>query len=143
MVYKSKIHHLNTVFCVRYPTLCLYVFFHHHLSPHLWSPGSPNHIPSGNDYIVFCLWNFILLNSFTFFTQPPKCHPSDSYESVSILLVILFCSLEYTFKWNLIFVFSDWTILLTIIFSRSIHAVAKNKIFLSSIILYDTAFFIH
>ena len=58
-----------------------------------------------------------------------SCHPA-LYESVSILLLSSICSLDSTYEWNRMS-FSDWFISLSIMFSRSIQAITKGKIFFS------------
>ena len=51
------------------------------------------------------------------------------YASVPIFLRSSVSSLDSTYEWNHIIVsFSDWLISLSIMFSRSIHTVAKGKI---------------
>ena len=62
---------------------------------------------------LFCNNQFVLLNPFTSFTHSPTSILSGNhyfglcvYESVSILFVHLFCSLDSTWKWNhVLFVF--------------------------------------
>ena len=51
------------------------------------------------------------------------------YESVSVLFVSLYCSLDPTYQWFIWYLpFSDWLMSLSIILPRSSHAVAKGKI---------------
>ena len=53
------------------------------------------------------------------------------YESVSIMLVSFVCSLGSTYEWNhRVFVFLWHAYSLSIMFSRSIHAIARDKIVL-------------
>ena len=138
-VYNSIIHHLHIVLCVHTPTQ---VSVHHHLSPlnALLSPSSP--FPSSNHHTVVCAYNFcfygsFLLNPFIFLTQP---HKSPSLWQLSVyslpLSLFLFCLLIYLVHYIPLmnevmwyFSFFDCLISLSIMLSRSIHGVAKGKIF--------------
>ena len=51
------------------------------------------------------------------------------YASVSILFICLVCSLDSTYEWSHVVFAFDWFISLSIIFSRSIHAVTRGKSF--------------
>ena len=83
-------------------------------------------------FLFICLF---LLNPSTFFHPAPKPTFPDScqsvlciYESVSILFVTLFCSLNSTYEWNhMVLVFLSLAYI-SIILSRSIQAVTKGKI---------------
>ena len=84
----------------------------------------------------FCNCQFVLLNSFTIFSHPPRPLPSGScqnvlciHEFVSILLVHLFCFIfNCTYKINdMVFVFL-WLASFSIIPSRSICVVTNGKI---------------
>ena len=83
---------------------------------------------------LFCNYQFVLLNSFTFFTHPSnlplnwqmsKC---SLYESIYILLVRLFCLLDSTYRWSHMAVVSVRLISFSTVPSRSIHVVADGKI---------------
>ena len=64
-------------------------------------------------------------------SHPNSCHLFSIYESVSIFLVSSVCSLDSTVSKNIWYLsLSDWFISLSILFSRSIHAVTKGNIFL-------------
>ena len=66
---------------------------------------------------LFCNYQLALLNPFTFFIQLPNLSPFYQsflwiYDSVSILCVHLFCSLDFTYKWNLmVFAFTLFDLL--------------------------------
>ena len=85
---------------------------------------------------LFCNCQFVLLNPSTCFTQPPL--PSGSQVSVRCSMHLFLFVHLFVHLWYLSF--SVWLILLNIIPSRSIHAVANGKIsfFLwpSNILLY-------
>ena len=106
----SITHHLSIVTCVHNPK-----------SSRLSSPfippllSSPSHLLfSGNHPTVTCSEFFSFL-AFTFFSQLLNPLPSDRCqavlcinESVSILLVTLFCSLNSIYKWNHMVLFCLW-----------------------------------
>ena len=102
-----------------YNTLSVYCIGHStprsSLFPSPFTPTLPSTSPSPPFLLViiilssvfefcFVLFCFVSLNAFTFFTQHPYPLPSLSqsvvyiYESVSILFVSLFCSLDSTYK---------------------------------------------
>ena len=61
---------------------------------------------------LFCNYQSVLLNPFTFYTQAPKPLPSGNlqsvfcvYESISISFVHLYCSLDCTYKCSSTFSF--------------------------------------
>ena len=86
---------------------------------------------------LFCNYRSVFLSAFTFFTQSPKLphlwQPSvcSMYLWVCFYLFIcLHCFLDSTYAWNKWYLsFYNWLISLSIIFSRSIHAVTEGKIF--------------
>ena len=82
------------------------------------------------------IYTFFLLNSFAYFTQlpTPPFHWQMSvfyiYESVSILLVCLFCSLDSIYEWNHMVLVFLWLAYFTehSTLHRCIYAVTKGKI---------------
>ena len=71
-----------------------------------------------------------LLNPSTTYTLPPSLAVIllTIYESVPIFLVSSVSSLDSTCEWNHMLFFSVWLILLSIMFSLSIHTLTKGKI---------------
>ena len=85
------------------------------------------------DFPVWSRSHLIFCFTLALFPQSPSPLTAVSlfsvHESVSILIVSLFCSLDSTYEWNhMVLGFLDWLISSSIMFSRSIHAVAKSKI---------------
>ena len=74
-----------------------------------------------------------LVPSPSFHHYPPTPRPSGHIQSVpcfhacgSILFISLFCSLDSSYRWDrMVFVFHWLALLLSMIFSSSIHAIAK------------------
>ena len=114
------------------------VSFHPHLSSlnPLLPPPTP--FPSGNHHPVVWVYEviFSLLNPFTFSSSPIIPLPSDSsqsvlcvYGSLSIICYFIHLFITVTNEWNhVVFVLLWLAISLSIVLSRSIHAVAKGKI---------------
>ena len=132
-VYNSTLHHLYIVLCV-----------HHPKSRLLPSPFIPLYSllppPPPFSLVITILLSvpmrifFNLLNPCTFFTQPlqfpfPLTALSLFSESTSLFLFclfIVFISHINEITWYLSF--PDWLISLSIMLSRSIHAVTEDKI---------------
>ena len=133
-VYNSIIHLL--LYCVF--TTTGQFSFHHYLSP-LYPllpppPASPLVILILLSVSVRVCFLFFLLTCFTFFTQPlqpptPWRHQSIFiYDSASTLLVYFVHWVPHMSEIIWYLSFSDWFTSFSIIFSRSIYAVAKGKI---------------
>ena len=91
-----------------FPVLCLRpcdYFVTTNLCFLISSPFHPTPLPSDNHQFSLCVFEF-----------------------VSVLFVCLFCSLDSTCKWNHMVLVFLWLISLSIIPSRSIHAVTDGKI---------------
>ena len=100
-------------------------------------PASPSPLLSQSPYHCPCLWfkhKCSLVNPFTIFHQRPPFPPAAVSLFCVSMFLFLFCSLVYCahyiphiseLRWYLSF--PDWLILLSIIVSRSIHAVVKGK----------------
>ena len=123
---------MSCVLCVCSPPQAS---FYHLLSPFypLLAPSTP--FPSDNHHtIVYDYEHFFCLISSLFSPRSPKplLNSYQSvlcvYESISILFVCLFCSLDSTYEIIWYLYFSNWFISLGIILSRPIHAVTKGKI---------------
>ena len=135
-MHNSVTHHLYTVLYVHHPMSSL---LPSPLIPALLSSTFPHPFPSGNHHTIvyvheFLGFFFFLLNPFTFFTQSPKplslwqLSVCTLYLWVYFYFISLFCSLDYTYQWDhTVLSFSDWLISLSIVLSRSIHAVTKGK----------------
>ena len=107
--------------------------------------------PSGNRHAVVCVYEgFFSLIPLLFSPSPPALSPMAAVslfsESMILFLFCLFCSSDFTYKWDhMVFVFL-WLAYSLSMFSWSIHTVAKSKIsfflWLNSIPLckYTTAF---
>ena len=113
----------------------LLYFFHYHLvSLYPCPPAIPTLLS-----MSVSPFSFLLNPSTRLPPSPTICHLLSIYESVPIFLVSSVCSLDSTYEWIIWYLsFSDWLISLSIMFSRTIHTVAKGKIFflwLSSILL--------
>ena len=104
-VYSSIIHHLYCVF-----TTPSHVSFHHH-SP----PFTHFYLPQSHSPLVITIQLSVSMRVVFFLNPITQSHnPSplvavslfSTYESVSILFVSLFCSLDSTYEWNhMVFVF--------------------------------------
>ena len=98
----SGAHHLYSVVCSS-----SYVSFHHHLLPKPSFTSPHLSVPWLSPHCYLCPWGFSLFFLFDSvlpspLTQPPPTAVSllSIYESVSILLVSSFCSLDSTYEWN-------------------------------------------
>ena len=110
-------------------------------------------LPSGNHHTAVCLYEVVFFQSPSYFSPgSPNSFPSVScesvlcvYESVSILfLSFLLHQILHISEIIGYMSFSDWLISLSIIFSRSIHAVAKGKIsFLFTAEQYSIVYMYH
>ena len=71
-----------------------------------------------------------LLHPSTLYPPPPLLLSCSLYMSLSIFLVSSVCSSDSTYEWNyVVFVFLRLAFSLNIMFSSSIHTVAKGKTF--------------
>ena len=101
-----------------------WIFFITIVSPYTAPQQSPHCYPYPWVLFPFCS---IPLPSHI---PPPAVILLSIYESVPIFLVSSVCSSDSTYDWNhVIFVFSDWLISLSIMFSSSIYTVLKGKLF--------------
>ena len=114
------------------PCIPLLYFFHYNLSPLYPLPPPPptsaiTTLPSlSMSFFSVC---FLLCPSNPYICPTPRAVSLLSiYESISVLLVCSISSLDFTCEWNhMVLSISDWLISLSIMFSRSIHAVKKGK----------------
>ena len=91
-------------------------------------PYSPS--PLQSPHCCPCPWVLFLFALFLhLLTSPTNNHHPPLYESVSILPVNSVCSLDSIYEWNHIWYlsFPDWLISLSIMCSRSTHAVTGVK----------------
>ena len=66
--------------------------------------------------------------SFQHYPSPCHCQSVLCFHlSGSFLFVSLFCSLDFSYRWDHMVFFFHWLISLSIMFSSSIHAVTKGK----------------
>ena len=124
------------------------VSFHHHLSPFILFYLPPHPSPSGNHHTVICVYEFgVCWGLFCLIPSPFSSSPTNplplTVHSLFSVSLFLFCLLVYFVYWiprmseiMWYLSFSDWFISVSIMLSRSIHAVA---VFTSELILHEDA----
>ena len=132
-VHSSTTHHLYIVLRVYHPSQAS---VHHHLSPIDPPPNSSTSLPPA----VTTLLSFSRIFSLCVFwlnSNPPHNLPHSHWQlsasSLSINLSLFFVlvhffSFDPTYEWNHMVLSFFWRILLSIIFSRSIHVVTNGSI---------------
>ena len=117
-------------------TKCYYSHLMEKTKQTIWPTQSNtiDYIPCFTSPWLFCDYQFVLINPFSFSPSSSNTPSSGNnqsvlciYESVSILFFHLYCSLDYTYKWNHTVFISPW-LTYFIIHSRSIHTVTNVKI---------------
>ena len=123
-------------FCILSSTWFIYFFNFIVFFPFL--PFNPLVLPPLCDHHTVCVQDSCpkVLFPFCWIPPPPKPHPTNSCHPALYLRVYIYfavssvCSLDSTISEIMRYLsFPEWRISLNIMFSRSIHTVAKGKIF--------------
>ena len=117
---------------VKFPSITIYPPHPPPISPTL--PPSSSHHTVAYVHELFPLFSFLPNFSNPLWLSPIphpttcRCLPALCLW-VSIFLLSSLCSLDSTYEWNhMVFIIFDWLISLSIMLSRTTHAVAKGKI---------------